>query len=168
MAWGATSSAPPSLRNGLAGARESLASLGCDRGGAACGRQHHDLVDVIWSGNRDLGAARSSRPGHGVGSLEDVQVTIERDVTGWHVAQVGRNSQVVGDKCVEFALCLEPSFDEVGASVGLGRTVGDSNDAVDALAIEDAFSGGNGVPRELGSYTDGRRPACNAGCRAGD
>jgi hypothetical protein len=54
---------------------------------------------------------------------------------------------VIGDECLQrgVPVLLELALDKVGAAVATGRVVGDADHAVDALAVEYALAGGDGV-----------------------
>ncbi len=98
---------------------------------------------------------------HATSSCVEV-VADERGPHG-HPIEGGSLGEVVGDECLERcvgagAFLLELTLDEVRACrPGAGGSVGDADDAVDALAVEDAFAGGDGVAGELDTFPDARR-----------
>ena len=63
---------------------------------------------------------------------------------------------VIGDERLQrgVPVLLELALDEVGAAAAAGWVVGDADDAVDALAVEDAFAGGDGVAGEFDAFAD--------------
>jgi hypothetical protein len=51
--------------------------------------------------------------------------------------------EVVGDEGVEFVLGFQAAFDEVRARALPGGSVGDADDPVDPLAVQDPFAFGD-------------------------
>lgn len=67
--------------------------------------------------------------------------------------------EVVGDEGVELALGFQSALDKVGAAAFGGVPVGDADDPVDPLAVQDALALGDGVARQLGPQPDEGRGA---------
>jgi hypothetical protein len=82
------------------------------------------------------------------------------DVDGGLVAQLGL-LDVVGDEGEQGAVAVffEAALDEVAAGGVVAGAVGDADHAVDALAVQDPFAGGDGVAGQFDALADSRR-AC--------
>src|SRR5439155_23826227 len=84
----------------------------------------------------------------------DGELVADADQRGGLVAQDAL-AGVVGDERLEFGLRGQLALDEEAARAGLRGRVGDADDAVDALAVDDALAGANDVARQLDADADG-------------
>src|SRR4051812_28205713 len=64
------------------------------------------------------------------------------------------DGDVVGDQRVELGLLGEPAVDEVATAGAGGRPVGDADDAVDTLAVNDPLADADRVAGELDALAD--------------
>jgi hypothetical protein len=89
----------------------------------------------------------------------------EVDEDCWLVAALGLRDVVV-DECLEcgVAVFFEAAFDEERAATAYGG-VGDTDDAVDALSVEDPFAGSCAVAAELDTLADAATRAGGGGHR---
>ena len=76
---------------------------------------------------------------------------------------------VIGDEGLQRAVpvLLELALDEVGAAAAAGWVVGDADHSVDALAVKDAFAGGDVVAGEFDTLADMVAVADELGDRRG-
>jgi exosome complex RNA-binding protein Csl4 len=83
------------------------------------------------------------------------KVAADRNVHG-DLAVALRLLNVVCDERMQgrVAVALELALDQVGAAPAVGGVVGDAHHPVDALSVQDAFAGGDGVAGQLNALTD--------------